>query len=177
MVASCHTVKAAADDSLLYRPIKTPKDCEILQHDLNTLQNWEKIWKMEFHPGKCNLLQITNKRNPIDFIYNIHNTPLQKVDSAKYLGVVVDSKLNWKPHYSHLVLNCKKTLSFIRRNLPKAPRFIKSRCYTTLVRPKAEYASSVWDPYQMKKDRRKAQVHVSRTTFISLGQVAGLWSQ
>ena len=26
-------------------------------------------------------------------------------------------------------------------------------------------------------DRRKAQVHVSRTMFISLGQVAGLWSQ
>ena len=73
------TIRLFADDSLLYLPIKSPKDCEILQHDLNTLQNWEKIWKMEFHPGKCNLLQITNKRNPIDFIYIITSTiPLSK---------------------------------------------------------------------------------------------------
>ena len=161
------TIRLFADDSLLYRPIKSPKDCEILQHDLNTLQNWEKIWKMEFHPGKCNLLQITNKRNPIDFIYNIHNTPLQKVDSAKYLGVVVDSKLNWKPHYSHLISNCKKTLSFIRRNLPKAPRFVKSRCYTTLVRPKAEYASSVWDPYQKLYIDRIERIQKSAARFVT----------
>ena len=33
------TIRLFADDSLLYRPIKSLKDCEILQHDLNTLQN------------------------------------------------------------------------------------------------------------------------------------------
>ena len=59
------TIRLFADDSLLYRPIKSLKDCEILQHDLNTLQNWEKLWKMEFHPGKCNLLQITNKKKTL----------------------------------------------------------------------------------------------------------------
>ena len=161
------TIRLFADDSLLYRPIKSLKDCEILQHDLNTLQNWEKIWKMEFHPGKCNLLQITNKKNPFDFTYNIHNTPLDKVDSAKYLGVVVDSKLNWKPHYSHVIKNCKNTLSFIRRNLPKAPRFIKSRCYTTLVRPKAEYACAVWDPHQKIHIDRIERIQKSAARFVT----------
>ena len=80
---------------------------------------------MEFHPGKCNLLQISNKKSPIDFIYKIHNTPLSKVDSAKYLGIIIDSKLNWKKQYSSLISSCKKTLSFIRRNLPKAPVKVK----------------------------------------------------
>ena len=41
-----------ADDSLLYRQIRSTEDCEILQNGLNTLQNWEKKWKMEFHPQK-----------------------------------------------------------------------------------------------------------------------------
>ena len=107
---------------------------------------------MEFHPGKCNLLQITNKRCPIDFSYNIHNTVLTKVDSAKYLGVIIDSKLNWKKQYSHLIKSCKQTLSFIRRNLPKASRHVKEMCYKTLVRPKIEYACPVWDPHH--------QVHI-----------------
>ena len=95
-----------ADDSLLYRTIKSSKDCEILQKDLNNLQKWERLWKMEFHPGKCNLLQISNKKSPIDFIYKTHNnnTPLSKVDSAaKYLGIIIDSKLNWKKQRSVIV--------------------------------------------------------------------------
>ena len=139
-------IRLFADDSLLYRTIRSAKDCEILQNDLNTLQKWEKLWKMEFHPGKCHLLQISNKRNPINFVYSIHNTALSKVDSAKYLGVIIDSKLNWKKQYSSLISSCKKTLSFIRRNLPKAPSKVKEQCYKTLIRPKLEYACPVWDP-------------------------------
>ena len=140
-------IRLFADDSLLYRTIRSAKDCEILQKDLNTLQQWEKLWKMEFHPGKCYLLQISNKKNPVNFVYNIHNTALTKVDSAKYLGVIIDSKLNWKKQYSSLISSCKQTLSFIRRNLPKAPSKVKEQCYKSLVRPKLEYACPVWDPH------------------------------
>ena len=102
-------IRLFADDSLLYRTIRSQADCEILQKDLNTLQKWEKLWKMEFHPGKCNLLQITNKNLPVDFSYPIHDTPLVKVDSAKYLGIIIDSKLNWKKQYAHLIKSCKQT--------------------------------------------------------------------
>ena len=55
-----------ADDFLLFRTIKSSADCEILQNDLKTLQLWEKKWKMEFHPGKCQLLTITNTIKPIN---------------------------------------------------------------------------------------------------------------
>ena len=148
-------IRLFADDSLLYRTIRSAKDCEILQKDLNTLQQWEKLWKMEFHPGKCYLLQISSKKNPVNFVYNTHNTALTKVDSAKYLGVIIDSKLNWKKQYSSLISSCKQTLSFIRRNLPKAPSKIKEQCYKTLVRPKLEYACPVWDPHH--------KIHIDNT--------------
>ena len=36
-----------ADDSFLYRQIKSKNDSLILQRDLNTLQQWEKKWKMK----------------------------------------------------------------------------------------------------------------------------------
>ena len=35
-------IRLFADDSLLYRTIKTPKDSEILQKDLDNLQHWER---------------------------------------------------------------------------------------------------------------------------------------
>ena len=44
---------------------------------------------------------ITNKKNPVNFVYNIHKTALTKVDSANYLGVIINSKLNRKKQYSY----------------------------------------------------------------------------
>ena len=136
-----------ADDSLLYRTIKNPSDSVTLQKDLNTLQLWETKWKMEFHPGKCQYLRITNKLKPIISEYKVHGTPISKTDSAKYLGVIIDSNLSWSYHYQDLVKKCNSTLAFIRRNLQNCPQFVKKKCYTTLVRPKLDYASVVWDPH------------------------------
>ena len=53
-------IRLFADDSLLYRTISTPDDSRTLQKDLDVLQNWETANKMEFHPGKCENLRITN---------------------------------------------------------------------------------------------------------------------
>ena len=141
-------IRLFADDSLLYRSIKTPNDSAILQKDLDTLQLWEKKWKMEFHPGKCQLLRVTNKISPIISNYTIHNIPISATDSAKYLGVVIDSKLNWKNHYTNVIKKSNSTLAFLKRNLSKSPEFVKKTCYTTLVRPQLEYASAIWDPHQ-----------------------------
>ena len=43
-----------ADDTKLYRGIKTSEDQRILQKDLDTLFNqWSEIWLLKFHPEKC----------------------------------------------------------------------------------------------------------------------------
>ena len=43
--------------------------------------------------SKC--LVISNKRTPPVCHYNINNTTLENVDTFKYLGVLIDSKLKW----------------------------------------------------------------------------------
>ena len=107
---------------------------------------------MEFHPGKCQLLRITNKVKKVSGIYQILGTLISEVDSAKYLGVVIDKTLSWKPQYSSMIKKCNSTLAFLRRNLSNSPRFVKEKCYTALVRPKLEYACAIWDPHH--------QVHI-----------------
>ena len=54
---------------------------------LNSLQVWEKPWDMEFHPKKCKVLTITNKKKPFKTFYVIHN---ECVESAKYLGGILN---------------------------------------------------------------------------------------
>ena len=47
------TTRLLADDSLLYRKIRSPEDACLLQEDLDKLQVWEKEWQMSFIPTKC----------------------------------------------------------------------------------------------------------------------------
>ena len=85
-VSEGSAVRLFADDCALYRDIKSAADVIQLQEDLNNLQKWEADWLMQFHPKKCQVLNITNKRKLITHPYNIHGHTLDVVDSAKYLG-------------------------------------------------------------------------------------------
>ena len=58
-------VRLFADDSALYRTIKSPQDHIILQNDLDSLQKWEQEWSMHFHPQKCQLLRVTTSTHPL----------------------------------------------------------------------------------------------------------------
>ena len=71
-------------------------DAVTLQADLDKLVVWEKDWTMKFNPKKCKTLRVTNKRNIIEAEYSIHGENLELVESAKYLGVIINKNLKWK---------------------------------------------------------------------------------
>ena len=81
--------KLFAVDCLLYQTITTLKDGQTLQINLGTLQLWETANKMEFHPGKCKMLCITNITKPNQFNYRIHSITLAITNAAKYPGVTI----------------------------------------------------------------------------------------
>jgi hypothetical protein len=148
-VSEGSTVPLFADDFALYRHIRCPADVIQLQEDLISLQKWEADRLMEFHPKKCQVLNITNKRKIISYQYIIHGHTLEVVDSAKYLGVHIHKSLKWNHHIDQVAKKANNTLAFMRRNIHQCPRSIKALClcYTTLIRPVTEYASVIWDPY------------------------------
>ena len=83
-----------ADDAYVYRSIFSCKVANTLQKDLENLGKWEKNWSMEFHPNKCHLLRITNKRKTVDAHYMINGKRFKLVDSEKYLGVTSTKNLS-----------------------------------------------------------------------------------
>ena len=135
-----------ADDCLLYRTISSEQDAVQLQEDLDTLQQWEDKWLMQFNPEKCEVLRITNKRKPHISTYSIHGKPLESVKSAKYLGLNISTNLSWNEHISTIAQKARNINAFLNRNIRSCPRQIKASCFTTLARPIMEYASAVWDP-------------------------------
>ena len=133
------SVRLFADDCILYREVTSPEDACQLQRDLD--------WLIEFHPLKCQVLHITNKRTPTRSPYTIHGYQLEEVEAAKYLGVTIHQKLSWNTHIGQVCRKANSTRAFLQRNISKCPTKTKALCYTTLVRPIMEYGSIIWDPH------------------------------
>ena len=125
-----------------------------MQGDLDRLQQWESDWSMEFNPGKCEILCVTNKRFVINTEYSICGQMLPQVDSAKYLGMMLHHKLSWNPHVEGIAKKANRTRAFLQRNLRGAPMLVRAQCYKTFVRPTLEYAAAAWAPHMRSNVQR-----------------------
>ena len=68
------------------------------------------------------------------------------------------------------------TRAFIQRNLRTAPKHVKAACYTALVRPAMEYASTVWIPHSIKSSHalEMVQRRAARYTMSSYSKKDGV---
>ena len=71
-----------------------------MQRDLEALMDWGSTWGMKFNAKKCNIMRVSCSRKPLQHFYSLGNEILQEVSDAKYLGIQIDNKLDWKKHIS-----------------------------------------------------------------------------
>lgn len=136
-----------ADDAVVYREIRSEKDCLELQKDLYELEKWENTWGMSFHPDKCNILRVSRAKKTIKYNYTLKGHQLEAVETTKYLGVDLSTDLSWNHHINRTVKKANSMIGFLKRNLRITSSETKSSAYFTLVRPSMEYCASVWNPH------------------------------
>ena len=140
------TTRLFADDTMIYMTVKGDGDAKLLQQDLDKLSSWEAKWMMEFHPEKCEIINITRKRNIYHHPYTLHGHRLKHVERTKYLGVTITRDFRWNLHIDNITSKANNTLNFLRRNINVKDQSIKDQAYKSLVKPILEYSSTVWDP-------------------------------
>ena len=81
------------------------------------------------------------------FLLFINDLPSAVSSTTRlYLGLNIHKSLSWDNHIDKITKKANSTLAFLGRNVSRCPTTIKAQCYTTLVRPTLEYASSIWSP-------------------------------
>ena len=70
--------------------------------------------------------------------------------TAKYLGIIVDSKLNWNAHCEFITAKAFRVLNLLRRYMFGCPEFAKKRIFRALILPILEYASPSWSAHTQK---------------------------
>ena len=93
-------IKLFADDTTLYVTVENKLDqAEDLNRNLRYINTWAQTWLVDFNPSKTVQMIITKKANQNDHppIY-MNNIEIQKVQSHKHLGVILNEKTYWIEH-------------------------------------------------------------------------------
>lgn len=147
-----------ADDMKIFSTIKSSRDAELLQDDLDRFATWCSNSNLKLNVGKCEFTRFYRKKSPVLFDYKFDNSDIQFNNLITDLGVVFDKEINFKSHFDKIVTKASQMLGFIKRwskefNCP----FVSRHLYITFVRPILEYGCQVWSPfYQIHIDRIEA---------------------
>ena len=122
--------------------------CGLLQKTLDRTSHWCFETGLSVNPEKTNLVLFTKKRKREGFSFpSLLGKRLELSLSVKYLGVILDSKLNWGEHMDKKLKKACASLWTCRRALGKSwglqPRAI-SWIYNAVVKPSFLHCSIVW---------------------------------
>ncbi|GBN46928.1 RNA-directed DNA polymerase from mobile element jockey [Araneus ventricosus] len=136
-----------ADDTAILARNKNHNYIQIaLNRHLKTLEDWFAKWKIQINAGKTEAIMFTNSRRPLPPI-KVNNQIIPWSQECKYLGVILDKRLTWKPHFLYIKKKfrelTRKFYPLIARN-SKMTRSNMLLIYTAYLRPVLSYACPVW---------------------------------
>ena len=137
-----------ADDTKVFRKIKSDADRQHLQDDLNKLIEWSEKWQMLFNFGKCKCLH-TGHGNE-DAQYTMGDTVLNTTLKEKDLGLTISADMKVSEQCGIAAAKGNQILGLIRRNIVYKEKELIIPLYKTIVRPHLEYCIQAWRPYRKK---------------------------
>lgn len=148
--SGCHVVAYADDVAIAVKGKHLPTIKDILQGSLTDLSKWARNCGLGVNPNKTELVLFTRKNKiPAFDPISLDGTEIAFSDGAKYLGVFLDRKLNFRRNIEERVrkatialYSCKRAIGKRWGFSPKVVHWI----YTAVVRPILLYGIIVWWP-------------------------------
>jgi hypothetical protein len=163
-----------ADDIQMFRAIKSFDDFTQLQLDIDSIR-WCTANLMNLNISKTRAITLSRETNTPLLKYKLGDSYITRTDYIKDLGVFIDSKLYVHSHVDGIFSQSIKLLGLIR-NIIFSFSTLDSLLilYVSLVRPKLQYASVVWnsitstDAKKLERIQRKF-VALCYNRFLSRG--------
>ena len=165
-------IQAFADDlAILVGGIDIPTIRSICQRYLTTIDKWCTSIGVKLSVLKTQVIMFTRKRKwSLDKPLRINNVTIDVVQTVKYLGIILDSKLQWRPHIESA---CNKAIRHVHA--------LRSACckkwglkpvyslwiYNQIIIPSISYGSFVWS-HLLTSNASLAKLldHVQRTALL-----------
>jgi hypothetical protein len=128
---------------------------ELMQGALDLVVKWAVKEGLNVSPHKTTIVSFTNRRKVQDLQpLTLHGKELKMLGEVKYLGVILDSKLNWNQYLQKIIRKAKTTFAVARHMYGKRwglrPTMVHW-LYTRVIRPSIFHAALVWWPEVKQK--------------------------
>ena len=162
----CKFTLFADDTSLFYSHKNKAEGSKILNEELSKIAEWLAANKLSLNVSKSKLLVFSNQRsiNKNDEHLNINTCvdsepdyseesdaeiyingqKLKEADHAKYLGTLIDNKLNWSYHINDVSLKISKGAGLLAKIRHYAPSSILRSLYFSFINPYIDYNLLNW---------------------------------
>jgi len=136
----------ADDTNIFLSGPKIDELCITLNTELSKLSRWFKLNKLSLNIKKTNFILFKSKKKGVPTVPNIviDGFNIDMVDNSKFLGIVINSSLDWTDHIRLINRKVSKTLGILRYLKNKLPESILRSLYYTLVNPYYDYGNIIW---------------------------------
>ena len=136
-----------ADDTSIFCSHKDANHLvSIVNNELAKIVNWLKVNKLSLNLTKTNFMIFhpRQKKVNVNVPLTLENTVIKQVTETKFLGVLIDQHLSWKPHIDFVSKKISKSVGIIA----KARFYLSSQTlmilYYSLVYPFLTYCNVAW---------------------------------
>ena len=142
-----------------------------MQNNLDDLQSWCETNNMKLNARKCHVMVVDFGKTHEPLVdLSLGNQTLDKVQSVKILGVLLQENLKWDVHVNGMVTRANKRIYMLRTLKPfRLPIEDLILVYTGYIRPNVEYAVPVWHSGLTKKQTAQIERIQKRALRIILG--------
>ena len=141
-----YNILYADDTSILLSGSDLQKLVREMNRELELISEWfkankltlniDKTYYMVFHRGRRKF------KNNIELVIN--DMKIREAKSMKYLGVIIDSKLNWIDHITYIKNKVAKGIGIIRKAQKLLNKKALLNLYHTLIFPYLIYCVEIW---------------------------------
>ena len=147
-----------------------PNTEHMINIELHNIAEWLKLNKLTLNINKTKymIFQMPNKKVTVPTL-TIDGVNIERVQHFNFLGLILDTHLNWHKHIEKIANKCSRTIGIINKLKHVLPKSIRIILYNSLILPHINYCLMIWG-YQcnrIKKLQKKAIRIISVTKYNS----------
>ena len=160
-----------ADDTTLFSNLKSFGNNiqtreYLINAELSNVREWLDINKLSLNKSKSKYMIFHVPNKDIQYLtFKIDNVIIEKVDEFSFLGLTIDTNLNWKRHSEKICNKCAKMIGILNRLKYVLPHGIKTMLYNSLILPHINYCIMAWG----YKGSRLLKIQKKTARIITLG--------
>ena len=134
-----------ADDTSVFLSHKNPDTLiNTINSELGCIYDWICCNKLSLNVQKTRCMLFSNSISTLPGNVSLNNTPIDTVDSTKFLGLFIDNKLSWKQHITYLSKLLSRNIGVINKIKSSFPSNVLLNLYNTLILPYLNYGILAW---------------------------------